>query len=224
MQLCPTIKCSRFISASASFNSETTQIINNFTVLYTEEETPLNKTANGTFASANHYATLLSRTCTSPSHKILCLGGGLSGQLASLEKELAGPDHPAQFGITINRQKSTLQPTSKLTCPELQTDARKRTLRTTPCNQHLTELIIVVPKAQKHLQTITGYAVCLLRATGWPIFAAISVASGDTYWLRWVPMTILGQYHSSCRPDCCIQMLPGTVAGLDQEHSTDTFA
>jgi hypothetical protein len=78
------------------------------------------------------------------------------------------------LGLTINKEKSILQPTKSLIYLGLHIDLLRRILQATPqCIQHLLQLLTIVPGASRQdLARIAGYATWLAWALNWSTFAA----------------------------------------------------
>jgi hypothetical protein len=79
-----------------------------------------------------------------------------------------------QAGITINKEKSILNPTTAITFLGLKIDSRRMKLRPTrACTAHMIQLASVVPSATRmDLQRIGGYIACLAYAMRWPLLMA----------------------------------------------------
>jgi hypothetical protein len=93
----------------------------------------------------------------------------------------------ASLGITINRAKSTLHPTSALIYLGLRIDAVHQTFQpTATCINHMQELVALVPTASSQdLRRIVGYVLWLCWAMNWPTFIATHLYHRSTYWCRW---------------------------------------
>jgi hypothetical protein len=75
-----------------------------------------------------------------------------------------------QLGITINKEKSVLQPTTTMVYLRLNIDSSTSILQpTTTCIKHLMELASVIPRAlTQDLHRIAGYLSWITYAIGWP--------------------------------------------------------
>jgi hypothetical protein len=95
-------------------------------------------------------------------------------------------DYLRQAGLTINPEKSVLQPTQQLIYLGLRISIpRHRLTPTRQCLAHLQELITIVPQAfGQDLARIAGYDAWLAWAMGWPRFLATTILQRAVYWLQ----------------------------------------
>jgi hypothetical protein len=82
-----------------------------------------------------------------------------------------------RLGLTINIEKSIIQPSTALTYLGLRIDTVARTLTPTPpCVRHLRDLLSIVPEASpQDLRRIAGYVAWLAWAMAWPQFLSAHI-------------------------------------------------
>jgi hypothetical protein len=123
----------------------------------------------------------------------------------------------SNLGFTINQQKSTLQPSTRLVYLGLTIDTNARSITpTSACLRHLRQLIAIVPAAsQQDLRRIAGYVAWLAWAMAWPQFISSQVRQRDTYWLR-----VLDDHHVFHQPRQMVSPERTAVIHTDATPST----
>jgi hypothetical protein len=106
------------------------------------------------------------------------------------------------IGLTLNREKSHLQPSGKLVYLGLGTDLPRQQIQPIPqCIHHLLELLAILPGASSQdARRITGYVTWLAWAMNWPMFAASHLLQKDSCWIRWLHRNGLLQYPRKLAP------------------------
>jgi hypothetical protein len=124
-----------------------------------------------------------------------------------------------RLGLTINKLKSSLQPSTSLTYLGLQINTVARTITPTrACVRHLGDLLTIVPEASpQDLRRIAGYVAWLAWAMAWPQFLSAQIRERSTYWLR-----VLDSHHLFLQPRS--MLLPSTTVHLYTDATPTSIA